>query len=179
MFHPFPPSPHIHWPPHVVLHVLALPLLHWRNVKAEMCRRSGTSSRFHMLGLSHSCFLCHLSYPPLIFFIVCILSVPWSSFFFVVVSPNPSASLLPESYHLFPTLCPLWEQRGLLALAQGGSQDAQVVLRLSLPLFSRKPAGPLSQLGADGLSANPPVADSLAGTTTWPESSCPGIFKRV
>lgn len=25
----------------------------------------------------------------------------------------------------------------------------------------------------------PPVADSLAGTTTWPESSCPGIFKRV
>lgn len=80
----------------------------------------------------------------------------FSFFVVVVMSPNPSACPLPESCHLFPTLHPLGAQSGLCALAQGGSQDAQVVFGLSLPLFSRKAAGLLPWLGADGLSANPP-----------------------
>lgn len=65
-----------------------------------------------MLGLSRSCFLCHLSYPPLMFFIVCILSVPWSSFFLLLclLIPLPAFSLSPTI--CFPPSVPC-ESRGI------------------------------------------------------------------
>lgn len=116
---------------------------------------------------------------PLSFFSLFVFSLYLDPPFFVVESPNPSARLLPESCHLFPSLQP-HESRGILWLWH---REAPRMHKWCLGFPFLYFPGNLLALSDGweqmGFLQMLQVAGWLpCSANTGPENSCPGILRK-